>query len=617
MRGEIGRVTCWSQTLRSWRRWTHRKSTRKDSMRKARKTLPWTRMLIRVDQRSKTTDGIRIICNTENFVPIVVPGLTSSSSSLLTSTHDTLWQEIDHPKSSSSSSTSPPMTSSTEIDYSDHPPAIVSSESVERQERRDPYYSDILEWLQEFRENLVDDEVPERRDSHASSSHEESLEPITKRREDLGKHNVHTHFPKYRNCEICQRTKITRAPCRRRIRTWMLCKKATLMTIGISMDQEICLIHGQVFTQFITKWETSRRIYVVRGETDKRQATSRPVHLWPELWTKLGRNAQLGPMKNQSSIMQEDYEESTSLTLRTRSSKKPLGPQEENWKHQWLQPCLARHARKTSMVRPVAWKPVNPQECVWKNLYQNIMRTILQEKKTIHCNITIWFTNLFRCFQALKNPAAKAAVDKEWEKLEKISAWNLTKVRSKKEVIDEARTKGATVLFCIINGHLLSEECWIGDKAPKIQRSTLRKMILDLIQNIQNKDHRHHKWRQQKSWISFPDCQGAMDKQLTQYPLTLRSKWKMHRRHWKFPNRNVQTFEFVYHDTYGQNRGPVWKTQSFLLSEICMVIFWQDCYGKAIGENPIEIRLGEGFLIGNDSSYTVKKGYSYPCMWMT
>ena len=49
--------------------------------------------------------------------------------------------------------------------------------------------------------------------------------------------------------------------------------------------------------------------------------------------------------------------------------------------------------------------------------------------------------------QAMKIPAAKAAVDKEWEKLEKISAWNLTKVRSKKEVIDEARTKGAKVHF--------------------------------------------------------------------------------------------------------------------------------------------------------------------------
>ena len=45
----------------------------------------------------------------------------------------------------------------------------------------------------------------------------------------------------------------------------------------------------------------------------------------------------------------------------------------------------------------------------------------------------------------MKILAAKAAVDKEWEKLEKISAWNLTKVKSKKQVIDEARTSGATV----------------------------------------------------------------------------------------------------------------------------------------------------------------------------
>ena len=49
--------------------------------------------------------------------------------------------------------------------------------------------------------------------------------------------------------------------------------------------------------------------------------------------------------------------------------------------------------------------------------------------------------------QALKIPAAKVAVEKEWEKLEKIPAWDLTKVRSKSEVIDEARTSGATVHF--------------------------------------------------------------------------------------------------------------------------------------------------------------------------
>ena len=62
--------------------------------------------------------------------------------------------------------------------------------------------SEIPEWLQEFREILVDDEIPERRDSHASSSHEVSSEPTAKRREDVGKHSVHTHFPK--DCEIAR-----------------------------------------------------------------------------------------------------------------------------------------------------------------------------------------------------------------------------------------------------------------------------------------------------------------------------------------------------------------------------------------------------------------------------
>ena len=38
--------------------------------------------------------------------------------------------------------------------------------------------------------------------------------------------------------------------------------------------------------------------------------------------------------------MLEDYEEFISLTLRTRSSKKPKGMLERNWKHQWLPLCL-------------------------------------------------------------------------------------------------------------------------------------------------------------------------------------------------------------------------------------------------------------------------------------
>ena len=54
----------------------------------------------------------------------------------------------------------------------------------------------------------MDDRVPEHRDSHASSSHELSFEPTPKRSADLGKRSVDTHFPKDRNCEICQRKKL-------------------------------------------------------------------------------------------------------------------------------------------------------------------------------------------------------------------------------------------------------------------------------------------------------------------------------------------------------------------------------------------------------------------------
>ena len=61
----------------------------------------------------------------------------------------------------------------------------------------------------------------------------------------------------------------------------------------------------------------------------------------------------------------------------------------------------------------------------------------------------------------------------------------------------------------------------------------------------------------------------------------------MHQNYCKFPNRNVKIFGFVYHDTSGPNRGPEWKTQSFLLNEICTVILlavllWQRQFDKIL-----------------------------------
>ena len=207
-----------------------------------------------MDQWSKATShkkGIRIPCNTENFVPLVVPGLSSSSSGS-TSTSKSLLKQESHSSSSSSSSSSSPTVSEFQTreregrTESDMSPVTVSTTVDERPERLDIDQANKNRKKKQIKRNprgnratrcsptqvvqvlkswsgcknsekiLVDDEIPEHGDSHASSSRKASLEPFFKGREDLCKHSVYTHFPKDRICEICKRTKITRAPCRRR-----------------------------------------------------------------------------------------------------------------------------------------------------------------------------------------------------------------------------------------------------------------------------------------------------------------------------------------------------------------------------------------------------------------
>ena len=175
-------------------------------------------------------NGIRIPCNTENFVLIVVPDLSSSSSGS-SSTSKTPSRQESHSSSSSASSSSPTVSEIQTREREDRIESDISPVRVSnlvddrsgrpddtqankptktnkketKMERGDPLCSEIPEWLQVFSENLVDDEIPVHGDSHASSSHEASLEPIFKRREDLGKHSIYTQFSKDRNCEICKK----------------------------------------------------------------------------------------------------------------------------------------------------------------------------------------------------------------------------------------------------------------------------------------------------------------------------------------------------------------------------------------------------------------------------
>ena len=100
---------------------------------------------------------------------------------------------------------------------------------------------------------------------------------------------------------------------------------------------------------------------------------------------------------------------------------------------------------------------------------------------------------------------------KEWEKLEKIPAWHLTKVRNQKEVIEEARTKGRKVHFASLMDlcHLKNSELdrastsqvqrqsraprWHFEGWFRIIRSIYStRIIIIIITNDSRKSHGHY-----------------------------------------------------------------------------------------------------------------------------
>ena len=70
-----------------------------------------------------------------------------------------------------------------------------------------------------------------------------------------------------------------------------------------------------------------------------------------------------------------------------------------------------------------------------------------------------------------ENSGCKTCSDKELKKLETIAAWQMEKVKSKKEVILEAQRDRESPL-CFTDGHVSSEECGVRTKITKIQRQS-------------------------------------------------------------------------------------------------------------------------------------------------
>ena len=196
----------------------------------------------------------------------------------------------------------------------------------------------------------------------------------------------------------------------------------------------------------------------------KRQLTSRPDHLWSELWIKLRRNAELKEKQKWSNekpkldnarrlrgiyfIDPEDKEFKETVKNARMKLETPMAP---------AMPCKTSKKSKHGDTRGKTNDFTLKLACILEASESTRLRMEESRPNYHEDHIagrednSLQHYNLVRKFvpmpQAMQIPAAKAAVDKEWEKLEKIPAWDLTQVRSKSEVIDEARTKGAKVHF--------------------------------------------------------------------------------------------------------------------------------------------------------------------------
>ena len=160
-------------------------------------------------------------------------------------------------------------------------------------------------------------------------------------------------------------------------------------------------------------------------------------------------------MKSSTLKTHENCEESVSSTRRTRNSKKPSRTRVRSWNHESLLLCRVKIMKKncgssgSNKVKKqnlrVFWKLMNLRDCVWEIQYQIIMKTILQEKETIHYSTTIWFTNLILCLKLWKFLQHKQRWTRNgknwrkfrrgtWQKLEVKKSWSMKQGRRASQV---------------------------------------------------------------------------------------------------------------------------------------------------------------------------------------
>ena len=178
-------------------------------------------------------NGKRIDCIVSNFVPFVVPGLSTSSSTTPTPTSSASSSQdsVFHVRRYAENPV--PERSGSMIEELRWNPVRrqTETENKNKNEGREEVHSDLIEWLAgpatwvqrklgrwKWSCRATENPAPKDQDT-SSSSLELPMESRAKVESGSGKHSIYTHFPKDPNCDICLKTEITRASCRRRAGT--------------------------------------------------------------------------------------------------------------------------------------------------------------------------------------------------------------------------------------------------------------------------------------------------------------------------------------------------------------------------------------------------------------
>ena len=218
-----------------------------------------------------------------------------------------------------------------------------------------------------------------------------------------------------------------------------------------------------------------------RGRLTKVQTISRPDHVWPELWTKIGKAAQ-------NREKQEWKNEKPKLVYARRLRWIyfiDLDDQGYKETHKKCEDNIGKTHGTSFTLQEDDSHEHHESGCKASNCISKVSTDDLWLKSGISwihkaksgifstcktrwscCRQRFYFNDPLQ-FGSQIYPDAKAEVDKEWKKLETTPAWQLEKVKSKKEVILEAQRDKKKVHFATLMDifHLKNAEL-----EPKLQK---------------------------------------------------------------------------------------------------------------------------------------------------